>query len=594
MMRILFRVTFAVALVLVLTATGLWASGAEEEPAATADKKYVTDPTTGKVVVAPEYGGTLTYSDGVEPPHADPWSGSPRAIEDVVERLGMGNWAIDRDEYGFTDPYMPLHVVTGKLAESWEMTDDTTYIFRIRQGVHWHDKPPMNGRELTGDDVAYNFERNAGLGQFSEIGPGPVTGAIASIPFESITATDKYTVVVKLKEPRIDTPLIMLLNRAAVILPPEVIEEHGNAEDWRTIVGTGPYMLTDWVKGTSLTYTRNPDYWGYDEKYPENRLPYIDQLRRLIMPEEATRLAALRSGKIDYIGPDSTQLRSLDQVASLQRTNPEIVLWPSAFRSETPSAFNLRHPSPFLDIRVRKAMQMAIDLETINNTYFQGFASWKPQGVIGDGLKGYYVPFEEWPEDVKKVFDYDPEGAEALLDEAGYPRGADGIRFKTFRLYLPSWDVGYQEIAVEYWAEIGVDVEIYTGDGAFRSQLVREGTYEGMTYIDLGVDWSPGGLMDRIHSRNYNNRTGHQDPVFDAMAEAAMAATTVEEQQRLVAEADMYIIEQHWYIWGPKVPQFGGTQPWVIGFNGDFYLNGYTPPLERLWIDSELKEAMSY
>ena len=452
----------------------------------------------------------------------------------------------------------------------------------------------MNGRELTADDVVYNFERNAGLGQFSEVGPGPVTGTIASIPFESITATDKYTVVVKLKEPRIDTPSIMLLARPAVILPPEVIEEHGNAEDWRTIVGTGPYMLTDWVKGTSLTYTRNPDYWGYDEKYPENRLPYIDQLRRLIMPDEATRLAALRSGKIDYIGPDSTQLRSLDQVASLQRTNPEIVLWPSAFRSETPSAFNLRRPSPFLDIRVRKAMQMAIDLETINNTYFKGFASWKPQGVIGDGLKGYYVPFEEWPEDVKKVFEYDPEGAEALLDEAGYPRDADGIRFKTRRLYTPSWDVGYQEIAVEYWAEIGVDVENYTGDGAFRSQLVREGTYEGMTYIDLGVDWSPGGLMDRIHSRNYNNRTGHQDPVFDAMAEAAMAATTVEEQQRLVAEADMYIIEQHWYIWGPKVPNFGATQPWVIGFSGDFYLNGYTPPLERLWIDSELKEAMGY
>ena len=101
-MKIFFARTFAVALVLALTATGLWAGGAEEEPAAAADKKYVTDPTTGKVVVAPEYGGTLTYSDGVEPPHADPWSGSPRAIEDVVERLGMGNWAIDRDEYGFS------------------------------------------------------------------------------------------------------------------------------------------------------------------------------------------------------------------------------------------------------------------------------------------------------------------------------------------------------------------------------------------------------------------------------------------------------------------------------------------------------------
>ena len=429
---------------------------------------YVTDPTTGKVVIAPQYGGTLTYSDRDEPPHADPWSYAPRAIEDVAERLGMGNWAIHRDEFGFTDPYMPLHVVTGKLAESWEMTDPLTFVFNIRKGVHWHDKPPMNGRELTGDDVVYNFERNAGLGRFSEVGPGPSTPAIASIPFESITATDKYTVVVKLKEPRIDTPEIMLLNRAAVILPPEVIEQHGDLTDWRNVVGTGPYMLTAWVKGTSLTYTRNPDYWGFDEKYPENRLPYIDQLRRLIMPDEATRLAALRSGKIDYIGPDSTQLRSIDQAESLKRTNPEIVLWPSAFRSETGSAFNLRHESPFLDIRVRKAMQMAIDLETINRTYFKGFASTKPQGVLGDGLIGYYVPYEEWPEDVKKVFDYDPEGAEALLDEAGYPRLADGIRFKTRRLYTPGWDVGYQEISVAYWAEIGVDVEIYTVDGSTR------------------------------------------------------------------------------------------------------------------------------
>ena len=338
---------------------------------------YVTDPTTGKVVSAPQYGGTLTYSERAEPPqHTDPWLKSPRAIGGVVEKLGIGNWAIDRDEWGFAKPYLPLRFITGWLAESWEMTDPLTYVFSIRKGVHWHDKPPMNGRELTADDIKYHIERNAGLDKFSEAGPSPRMGTLASIPFESITATDKYTVVVKLKEPRVDTPAILLAQyNSAYIMPPEVIKEHGGVTDWRNLVGTGPFMLTDWVKGTSLTKTRNPDYWGYDEKYPENRLPYIDQLRRLIMKEEATRLAALRSGKIDYIGPDSTQLTSVDQAESLQRTNPEIVLWPFAFRSETSAAFNLRRQSLFNDIRVRKAMQMAIDLETINNAYFKGLAS---------------------------------------------------------------------------------------------------------------------------------------------------------------------------------------------------------------------------
>ena len=85
-------------------------------------------------------------------------------------------------------------------------------------------------------------------------------------------------------------------------MPPEVIEQYGHVEDLRTLVGTGPYMLTDWVKGSSMTYTKNPDYWGTDQKYPQNRLPYIDQLRRVIMPEQATWLATLRSGKHDITG----------------------------------------------------------------------------------------------------------------------------------------------------------------------------------------------------------------------------------------------------------------------------------------------------
>ena len=83
-------------------------------------------------------------------------------------------------------------------------------------------------------------------------------------------------------------------------MPPEVIEQHGDVRDWRNLVGTGPFMLTDIVEGASLTYTKNPDYWGYDEKYPENRLPYVDELTRLEIPEEATALAALRSGRIDF------------------------------------------------------------------------------------------------------------------------------------------------------------------------------------------------------------------------------------------------------------------------------------------------------
>ena len=218
----------------------------------------------------------------------------------------------------------------------------------------------------------------------------------------------------KLKAPRNDALETIISGWFLLIMPPEVIEQHGDVQDWRNLVGTGPYMLTDWVKGSSMTYTRNPDYWGTDEKYPENRLPYIDQLRRVIMPEQATFLAALRSGKHDIIGiPGDTQLGDIGQVEALKRTNPEITLYPWYLRSGTSVTFNLRRESLFNDIRVRQAMQMAIDLETINETYYKGFAKWQPQGMIGDSLTGFHVPFEEWPEEVKKGYMYDPEGAES-------------------------------------------------------------------------------------------------------------------------------------------------------------------------------------
>ncbi len=103
---------------------------------------------------------------------------------------------------------------------------------------------------------------------------------------------------------------------------------------------------------------------------------------------------------------------------------------------------------------------MAIDLETINNAYYKGYADIIPQGQLSRSITCCVTQFEDWPEDVKKVFDYDPEGAEALLDEAGYPRGADGIRFKTELMHLERYDLNYVELVVSYWNKIGIDVEI--------------------------------------------------------------------------------------------------------------------------------------
>ena len=186
-------------------------------------KKYVTDPSTGKAVSAPQYGGTLTFAAKLEPPSTDPvlGIGGSRGVTGVAERLGIVNWRLDREEFDLSSLFHSLSEYKGHLAESWETPDDTTIVLNIRQGVHWHDKPPMNGRELTAKDIEYNFHRILGLGSGFTEPPAAYDGYLAANTiFESVTATDKWTVVIKLKEPKVGTLFAILDDPGAFILPP--------------------------------------------------------------------------------------------------------------------------------------------------------------------------------------------------------------------------------------------------------------------------------------------------------------------------------------------------------------------------------------
>ena len=585
----------ATLLALILGLIVLWTGLA----AVAAEKKYVTDPTTGKVVTAPAYGGTITFAKGVTATSADILaigSSSEGLIDPVVEKLGMADWATPRDKFDFYS-FSPPTYTKGALAESWSQPDPLTVIVKVRQGVHWHKKAPMNGRALTAQDIEYNYHRILGLGSgFTEPSKAAGYGALSGVNVESVTATDKYTVVFELQEPSL-TVLTAIFNEfTGFIYPPEVIKKHGDMQDWRNLVGTGPFMLTHRTEGSSITWTKNPDYWGTDEKYPQNRLPYVERIRALVMPELATRLATLRTGQLDYLGViGGGQIKSIDQVESLRKTNPDIVIWPLAFRSNNSIGMNVQ-AEPFDDIRVRKALQMALNLEEINNAFFKGYADIIPQGQLSRSISQALIPFEDWPEEIKKVFDYDPESAEALLDEAGFPRGADGVRFKTDFTQNASYDLNYIQLLASYWKKIGVDVEIdvppIPGFVARRKsadfrlinaeaagKTVPLGWAGGMRYTD--VTWDSSNV---------------DDPWYNAKFKEKEAATTMEEVNSITKELNQYAIENFWTLFGPIAPEYTVVQPWIIGYNGEVWLgeNRYITVFSRLWIDSELKEAMGH
>ena len=543
-----------------LVATVTFAS-AEGEEAAAAEKEMVRDPSTGEMVTAPEYGGTIRPISNWEQRGIDPYfSGTAGLwIGLVNEKLGIADWAVDRSVVGLT-LYVPEEALTGQLAEGWETPDPLTYVFKIRDGVFWHDKAPVNGRQLTAHDVEYTFHRVLGL---SGGEPSPIIAQFDAgrIKWESVTAIDDSTVEFKLSEPSLIALKSILVEQLSYVVAREVVEQFGDIQDWRNVTGTGPYQLTDVVGGSSWTFTKNDNYWGNDPKYSDNRLPYADQVAYAIVNDPAAILSLMRSGQADWIGPGmNSHLTSVDQAVSLQKTNSDLVLHPFTYRAETAISWNNQQP-PFDDIRVRRAISMAIDQESIAENYMQGWGDASPVGAVGKAMLGYFMPFEEWPDEVKQYYRYDPEAAEKLLDEAGYPRGADGVRFKTIYEHFEDRDLGYFQIAMDYLRQIGIDVEIQIVN-------IADMVHKAQTHTGLGMRsevWafahpSVMGSLQTYWSLNGWHPQNNSDPVFDEYFENAAAATTIEEQKEWMRKADLRVAEMLWTVRGPlaQLEHFSG------------------------------------
>jgi ABC-type transport system substrate-binding protein len=221
-----------------------------------------------------------------------------------------------------------------------------------------------------------------------------------------------------------------------------------------------------------------------------------------------------------------------------------------------------------------------------------------PQGFLGKGFIGYVTNFEDWPEEIKQYYVYDPEGAEKLLDEAGYPRGADGIRFKATLHYSLAWNrLEHDQIAVEYWKKIGVEIKLEGVDGSGFGAKLQDGSGQFLVNIS-GYEWNPVGQIAQQATVVDSpwNVAQVKDPVYDAMHAAMASAQTLEEQMRASKPIDMYMNNQHWYLWGGRVPQFHAAQPWIIGYNGETELGDMDRILimARLWIDSARKKEMGY
>jgi peptide/nickel transport system substrate-binding protein len=294
------------------------------------------------------------------------------------------------------DAYIPSESMRGELAEKWELKQNPLQIvLTIRKGVMFPEKPGiMASRELTADDIVYTFNRQ-------NSSPKKVEGMYDYV--DSVKAVDKYTVVMNLKEYNAEWAYRFGYGYYSGIVPKEVVD--AGATNWRNINGTGPFRLTEYTQGNSNTYEKNPIYWGSETiNEKEFKLPYLDKVTYRIVKDEATRVTALRTGKVDVL-----EVIRWQDVDSLKKSAPDLK-WNRWLATGGTFLAMRTDTKPFDDIRVRRALNMAVNKDEIIKAYYNGNAEMfaYPQHP---SFGAYFKPLEQQPDSVKELFKFDPAKA---------------------------------------------------------------------------------------------------------------------------------------------------------------------------------------
>ena len=504
----------------------------------------------------PKRGGVLTRASAWDPPVID-----PRLTQSVglFQFAGLTSNRLVRHPFSDEAAGPSDLTLKGDLAESWTASPDhRVWTFKLRQGVKWQRVPPLNGRDLVAADVKYCFEAYAREG----------VQAFTFQEIEGMETPDKYTLRVHLHTSNVLFPQ-NLAEPVAVIFAREVLEEDGDLK--KRMPGTGPYILKEHTRKVRVVLQRNPDYF-------DKGRPYVDEYVILSTPDAATRLAAFRTGQSDIIW-----LASPSEVETVRKTNPAIVVQ-SYHNTLAPFGLALAQDRPpFNDVRVRRAVSMAIDRQRQVDTVYEG------HGIAGWGVP--YIYYQDKAPTVKDLgpwWQYRPEEAKRLLAEAGHPRGFETTLF--YYEYFPQMTSQVQLVQQELKKNLNIDVKITKLDYTTYYGRYVEGKWDGMSWgfqsgHAVGLDER---TYHYMHSKSTKNFFRVNDPVIDELTTKLRQTPDRAEQRALTRKIVDREFDQVLRMWMPYDNGFLVFQPHMrnVAAGALRRTDGYgSPTLARSWID---------
>lgn len=474
------------------------------------------------------------------------------------------------------DAYISPEALRGELAESWEWEDPLTMVIKLRRGVMFPEKPGvMKARELDAEDVVHTF---------NYINESPKKPATYYDFIDSVEARDSHTVVFQFNTFNAEWDYRFGYGNYSGIIPREALDV--DQRDWRNVTGTGPFKLERYLNGSVQAFVRNPDYWDTETIGGQARqLPLVDRVTYRIIKDEATFITALRTGKLDIL----ETVRWI-MAKHLMKSTPELQWSRRLNRGSTMISLRTDRP-PLDDVRVRRALNMAIDRQQMIQLLYEGNAelmTFPQHPEFGD----YYQPLSEMPESVQELFEYNPEKAKALLAEAGLENGFD-INVQICVCNTDHLDMA--PLIVDYWSRIGVRATIQPMEFAsFLSALTTRNHAPGRL-MDTG-HVNPFTALRRFRTGQTWNVSNYSDPALDAEMDRLITVRDEKERIEGVRALSVEIIDQAPAVWLPSPYVYTAWWPWVRNYGGELGAGASRPgPIyARIWIDQDLKERMGF
>ena len=478
----------------------------------------------------PKRGGTLTLRMW-DPPHFDHMLTISYKTHGV---LGFTHSRLLKHKAG--PGVVPgTFPIEGDLAESWSQPNETTYIFKLRRGVKFHPKPPVNGREVTAEDVRYTIERfltvkgNANAYMLKDV--------------DKVEALDTHTIKFTLKQPSAWF-LDMLANPIATgIIAKEVVDKYGDLKKPEAVIGTGPWMLDSYRPNVGLTLVRNPHYFVPG-------LPHIDRVEIIVDEDNASRMAAFLAGKYDVGWEFPGQINRVDWVQikdTLKQKRPNLKV--QEFPANVMGHISMRaDQKPFSDVRVRQAMSLAIDRQGILDATAEGVGVMNPP--VPAALKDWSLPVNQLGEGAR-YYKYDPKEAKRLLAEAGYPSGFPGTI--CFATYGSTVVVDSAQLVVKYFKDVGIDAKLDQKEyGAYVSTCFY-GNFPSMAFGPQTPFLEPDNfLFGQYYPGERKNQSHSNDPVVADMLVRQRRTLDEAKRRQIVHEIQRHLAKQQYYVQLPS------------------------------------------